>query len=47
MTVIEKIVDEISFNCDTQPEQVVLDSEYIEKQTKDLRKEIDLSRFII
>jgi ATP-dependent protease HslVU (ClpYQ) ATPase subunit len=47
MTVIEKIVEEISFNCDKQLPQVIIDTDYVQNQTKDIQQSVDLSRFIL
>ena len=47
MTVIERLVEEISYECDTQPEHVVIDEDYVEKQVKGMRQDIDLNRFIL
>eukprot|EP00008_Paramoeba_atlantica_P011372 CAMPEP_0201492784 /NCGR_PEP_ID=MMETSP0151_2-20130828/34754_1 /ASSEMBLY_ACC=CAM_ASM_000257 /TAXON_ID=200890 /ORGANISM="Paramoeba atlantica, Strain 621/1 / CCAP 1560/9" /LENGTH=506 /DNA_ID=CAMNT_0047879803 /DNA_START=84 /DNA_END=1601 /DNA_ORIENTATION=- len=36
MAVIERVVEDISFNCDSQPEKVVIDPQYVVDKTKDL-----------
>ena len=47
MAVIERVVEDISFNCDSQPEKVVIDPQYVVDKTKDLQRDIDLNRFIL
>jgi len=47
MTVIERIVEDISFNCDSQDDVVVIDKAYVQERVADLQKQIDLNRFIL
>tara|TARA_R110002050_G_scaffold61694_3_gene136241 strand:+ start:2517 stop:2660 length:144 start_codon:yes stop_codon:yes gene_type:complete len=47
MTVVERIMEDISFNCDTQESKVVIDEAHVDKYAKDLKQQIDLNRFIL
>ena len=48
LTVIERILDDISFNAgDRQGETVVIDAAYVEEHIGDLAKNTDLSKFIL
>ncbi|MGV1014236.1 MAG: ATP-dependent protease ATPase subunit HslU [Methyloceanibacter sp.] len=48
MTVMERILDEISFEATDKPgEKIVIDAAYIEKHIGDLAKNTDLSKFIL
>ena len=47
-TIIEKVLDEISFNAsDRSGEQVIIDKEYVKNNLGDLVKDTDLSKFIL
>ena len=47
-TVIERLLEEISFNASEQEGSTVLiDAEYVRKRVSDLLKDVDLSRFIL
>jgi ATP-dependent HslUV protease ATP-binding subunit HslU len=47
-TIMEKLLDEISFTAsDSSGQQLVIDSEYVQKQVGDLAKDSDLSKFIL
>ena len=47
-TIIEKVLDEISFNAsDRSGEKIVVDKAYVEKNLGDLVKDTDLSKFIL
>ena len=47
-TIIEKVLDEISFNAsDKSGEKIVVDKAYVEKNLGDLVKDTDLSKFIL
>ena len=47
-TIIEKVLDEISFNAsDKSGEQVIIDKEYVKNNLGDLVKDTDLSKFIL
>ena len=47
-TVMERILDEISFNAPDQAgEPVTIDAAYVEKHVGDLARNADLSRFIL
>ena len=47
-TIIEKVLDEISFHASDRPgEKVVIDKSYVEKNLGDLAKDTDLSKFIL
>ncbi|MEX2167123.1 MAG: ATP-dependent protease ATPase subunit HslU [Methyloceanibacter sp.] len=48
MTVMERILDEISFEATDKPgEKIVIDAAYVEKHIGDLAKNTDLSKFIL
>jgi ATP-dependent HslUV protease ATP-binding subunit HslU len=48
MTVMERILDDISFNAgDRQGETVVIDAAYVQEHIGDLAKNADLSKFIL
>ncbi|MGH1352728.1 MAG: ATP-dependent protease ATPase subunit HslU [Methyloligellaceae bacterium] len=48
MTVIERVLDEISFDATDHPDgEVVVDKAYVEKHIGDLAKNADLSKFIL
>lgn len=48
MTVLEKVLDEISFNAtDSTEETLVIDEAYVQKHVGDLAKDTDLSKFIL
>ncbi len=48
MTVMERVLDEISFDATDQPDgEVVIDKAYVEKHIGDLAKNADLSKFIL
>ncbi len=48
MTVLEKVLDEISFNAtDSTEETLVVDEAYVQKHVGDLAKNTDLSKFIL
>ncbi|KZL19582.1 ATP-dependent protease ATPase subunit HslU [Pseudovibrio axinellae] len=47
-TVMERILDEISFNApDKSGEEVVIDAEYVKTNISELAKNVDLSQFIL
>ena len=47
-TLLEKILEDISFTAsDRSGEKIVVDKKYIEKNLRDLTKDIDLSKFIL
>ena len=47
-TIIEKVLDDISFNASDKPgEKVVINKDYVEKNLGDLVKDTDLSKFIL
>ncbi|PCK01474.1 MAG: HslU--HslV peptidase ATPase subunit [Alteromonadaceae bacterium] len=46
-TVLEKLLEEISFECSSSGEKIVIDAEFVEKQLGELSKNEDLSRFIL
>ena len=47
-TIIEKILDEISFTAtDRSGEKVIINKEYINKNLDNLVKDTDLSKFIL
>ena len=47
-TIIEKVLDEISFNAsDKSGEKIIINSEYVTKNLGDLVKDTDLSKFIL
>ena len=47
-TIIEKVLDDISFNAsDRSGETVVIDKKYVENNLGDLVKDTDLSKFIL
>ena len=48
MTVIERVLDEISFDAaDKAGEKIVIDAGYVREHIGDLAKNADLSRFIL
>jgi ATP-dependent HslUV protease ATP-binding subunit HslU len=48
MTVMERILDEISFEATDKPgEKIIIDAAYVEKHIGDLAKNTDLSKFIL
>ncbi len=48
LTVLERILDEISFSASDRPgETIVVDEKYVEDRIGDLTKDADLSRFIL
>ena len=48
MTVLERILDEISFEATDCPgENVVVDGAYVQEHIGDLAKNADLSKFIL
>ena len=47
-TIIEKVLDDISFNAtDKSGEKIIVDKEYVKKNLGDLVKDTDLSKFIL
>ncbi len=46
-TVLEKLLEEISFGAENQSEDIVIDAKFVENQLDDLSKNEDLSRFIL
>ena len=47
-TIIEKVLDEISFNAtDRGGEKIVIDKNYVTKNLGELAKDTDLSKFIL
>jgi ATP-dependent HslUV protease ATP-binding subunit HslU len=47
-TVLEKLLDEVSFSASDRPEEtVVIDAEYVKNHVGDLAKDADLSKFIL
>jgi ATP-dependent HslUV protease ATP-binding subunit HslU len=47
-TVMEKVLDEISFNAPDQSGKTVrIDADYVQKNVGDLARNTDLSRFIL
>ena len=47
-TIIEKVLDDISFNAtDRSGEKVVIDESYVKNNLGDLVKDTDLSKFIL
>ena len=47
-TIIEKVLDEISFNAtDRAGEKIIIDRDYVQKNLGDLVKDTDLSKFIL
>ena len=47
-TIIERVLDEISFTAtDKAGEKIIIDSDYINKNLKELSKDTDLSKFIL
>ena len=47
-TVLEKLLDEISFNApDMKEKKIVIDEEYVEEKIADIVKDRDLSRYIL
>jgi len=48
MTVIERVLDEISFDAaDKAGEKIVIDADYVREHIGDLAKNADLSKFIL
>lgn len=46
-TVMEKLLEDISFNTDRSEKNVVIDADFVDKQLTTLAKDEDLSRFIL
>ncbi len=46
-TVVEKLMEEISYNATDSQEELIIDSEYVNKQLGELAKDEDLTRFIL
>ena len=47
-TIIEKVLDDISFNAtDKSGEKIIVDKDYVKKNLGDLVKDTDLSKFIL
>lgn len=46
-TILEKLLEEISYECTNTDEKVVIDADFVEKQLGELSKNEDLSRFIL
>jgi ATP-dependent HslUV protease ATP-binding subunit HslU len=47
-TIIEKVLDDISFNASDKPgEKIVINKSYVENNLGDLVKDTDLSKFIL
>lgn len=46
-TILEKLLEDISFSCGEEKETLVINSEYVDNQLKDLANNEDLSRFIL
>ena len=47
-TIIEKVLDDISFNAsDKSGEKIVIDKEYVKNNLGDLVRDTDLSKFIL
>ncbi|KAG8345834.1 hypothetical protein TRVL_03334 [Trypanosoma vivax] len=47
-TVVERVVDEYSFNCqDYDGKKITIDSEVVRKSTESLLKNIDLAKYIL
>jgi ATP-dependent HslUV protease ATP-binding subunit HslU len=46
-TVMEKLLEEISFSASDSNEKLVIDAEYVEAQLGDLSQDEDLTRFIL
>ena len=47
-TIIEKVLDEISFNASDRPgEKIIIDKEYVKNHLGDLVRDTDLSKFIL
>ena len=46
-TVLEKLLEEISFMEDEQLRKIIIDAEFVEKQLGELARDEDLSRFIL
>lgn len=46
-TVIEKIIEEISFNCDNHNGKVIITPDQVESKLRPMLKKTDLSRFIL
>jgi len=48
MTVMERILDDISFDATDKPgEKIVIDAAYVQEHIGDLAKNTDLSKFIL
>ncbi|PCI68359.1 MAG: HslU--HslV peptidase ATPase subunit [Gammaproteobacteria bacterium] len=46
-TVVEKLMEEISYNATDSQEKLIIDAEYVNKQLGELAKDEDLTRFIL
>ena len=47
-TIIEKVLDDISFNAtDRAGEKIIIDKEFVKKNLGNLVKDTDLSKFIL
>jgi len=46
-TIMEKLIEEISFNAPEQAGRMVIDGEYVRKRLADIVKDTDLSRYIL
>ena len=46
-TVMERLLDEVSFEATDSDEKLVIDADYVNKQLAELAEDEDLSRFIL
>ena len=46
-TVMEKLMEDVSFTASDNPQDLVIDAKYVKQQLEDLAKDEDLSRFIL
>ena len=46
-TILEKFLEDISFEADGSPRRVVIDEEYVKAKLETIAKDDDLSRFIL
>jgi len=46
-TVMEKLLEEVSFDAEDRSEPVTVDSAYVDKQLAGIARNTDLSRFVL
>jgi ATP-dependent HslUV protease ATP-binding subunit HslU len=46
-TVMEKLLEEVSFDAEDRKEPVVVDAAYVDGQLKEIARNTDLSRFVL